>query len=156
MENNLKDQISALKIKIKDEEKILNADKEECKNLYIKLYSSCNHFKAVAHVEEDSHEGRNYFYSRCIRCGLDEMYVDWPYRDVDNEMMVPYLDRYGCIIPGFKSSTDFDYYKIKGIYNTLIENNPNITNEELEAILIEVEKKEKEEENSNGISRTRK
>ena len=156
MENNIKDKIAKLKEKIAQEEKELKADKDECKSLYDTLYSSCDHFKAIAHIDEDSHEGRNFFYYRCIRCGLDEMFCDYPWRDVDDDMMVPYLDKYGCRIPGFKSSTDYNYYKIKSIYNTLIEQNPNISNEELEIVLIEEEKKERKEiAESTGISRTR-
>lgn len=156
MENNIKEKIAKLKVKIEEEEKTLKADKEEYTKLYDRLYSSCDHFKAIAHIEEDSREGRLYFSYKCVKCGLDEMFCDWPYNTMDEEMMIPYLEKYGCRIPGFQSKTDFDYKKIRNIYQSVIEENPNITNEELESILVAKENEEKAKKaEENGIQRTR-
>ena len=156
MENVQKAVIEKLQETIKAEKKKLREDEAALEILYVNYYDNCPHFKAVAHYDEDSCEGRRWNYCRCIRCGLDEMLVEYPYRDLDDEKMVPYLDKYAGRIPGFESSTNFNYWQIKSIFNQALETNPNITNKELEEILIKKEEEiNKANELDSGVSRTR-
>jgi hypothetical protein len=66
--------------------------------------------------------------------------------------MTDYLEENNWVMPGFRSKTKLSIYQAFGIYEEVIKNNPCITNEELEKILLE---KEKGMQKDSGISRFR-
>lgn len=120
------------------------------KEYRLKKYRGCNHF--LVHFKDVSYNKRIDNCYVCIKCEINEVFKYDYYNQFDGYYMLDYLKEYKGVIPGFRSKTNLLPCEACDIYKEVIKENPNITNEELENILIEKEKGLLE---SKGISISR-
>lgn len=113
--------------------------KEAC----FQIYDNCDHFVIITDDDYDSWEGRHNYSHGCIKCGLNSRVLGSCGYDYDSEgsVMYDYLIHGRGFAGAYRSKLRFDidnrsYYGgfvlAKNLYEEIIENNPDITNEELD------------------------
>lgn len=114
-------------------------------------YSECNHILIYSKEENGKREGRTYSHSGCIKCGLDDstLYIEKP--TFEESVMADYIrSQKSWIINGKQLNITCNLPIACGIYESIKEANPNITDEEaiklfkLSLIDIYIERKEEE------------
>lgn len=94
-------------------------------------YDECNHILVYTKEEIGKREGRTYAHSGCIKCGLDDSALSIEKPTFEESVMADYIkSQKSWIINGKQLNITCPLPIACGIYESIKEANPNITDEE--------------------------
>jgi hypothetical protein len=132
-------QYKSVKRYLELEEKIRNIN-SDLKDLYKKIllekYANCNHIVVMSDYDYDSCEGRSYRYYGCIKCGLDEAVAKRGYGlNKEENTMLELMNEYKVYkIGGKHTDIACELEDAKELYNEIIENDKDLSDDEIISI----------------------